>query len=433
MDERKEMNFRELFYGIDNFIPTKFGKRVTGINFDNAATTPPFKSVVSCVDSFLPWYGSIGRGKGYKSTISTRVYNEGREEILKFFNLKRRQDYTVVFVKNATEGLNLLASVLVTSKDDIVITSRMEHHSNDLPWRAICRVEYIEVDRWGKLRLEELEEKLYKNRGRVKFVSITGASNVTGYVNDIHRISYLAHKYGAKIIVDGAQLVPHNKLNMCGYQGNDCIDFLVFSAHKMYAPYGVGAVVGLREYFEKNRPFMLGGGTVDAVMDNDVYWAEAPEKDEGGTPNVLGVLALIAAIKELSKIGYNSIQKHEGVLRDYLIGGLQNIPEVTMYGDSYDRSRLGIVVLNVAGIYHEDLAQMLSDYRGISVRNGCFCAQPYAKRLLNISEREALRYVLNPKEPKPGMVRVSFGLYNTIYEVNEFLNVMEYIIMKYKK
>ncbi|WP_160679668.1 aminotransferase class V-fold PLP-dependent enzyme [Clostridium sp. C8-1-8] len=430
MMRKREMNFRELFVGIEQAVPLANGRNITPINFDNAATTPPLKRVLYCVNKFLPLYGSIGRGKGYKSKISTELYNEARDEILKFFNLSNRDDYTVIFVKNTTEGINVLADTLVTDKKDIVLTTRMEHHSNDLPWRERCSVEYVEVDHSGKLKAADFEEKLVKANGSIKLVSVTGASNVTGYVNDIHGIASIAHKYGAQIIVDGAQLVPHRKVNMNYVNDDDDIDYLVFSAHKMYAPFGSGAIVGKKDEFNNKVPFLKGGGTVDIVTDDEIYWLDTPERDEGGTPNVLGVIALVAAIYEFNRIGFSKIEEHEELLRDYMIEGLRTMPDVTTYGDIEDKNKLGLISMNLRDMYHEELASKLSDLRGIAVRSGCFCAQPYAKRLLGVSDKEVIKFIHGTDEGKPGMVRISFGMYNSINEVNEFLNVLEFIIRK---
>ncbi|GKU28736.1 aminotransferase class V-fold PLP-dependent enzyme [Clostridium folliculivorans] len=433
MMKKREMNFRELFLGIEQAIPLANGRKITPINFDNAATTPAMKQVLHCVNKFLPLYGSIGRGKGYKSKVSTELYNDARDEILKFFNLSDRDDYTVIFVKNTTEGINTLVNILIEDSSEIVLTTRMEHHSNDLPWREKCVVEYVEVDDNGRLKIDQFQERLDKAKGSIKLVSVTGASNVTGYINDIHKIAKIAHKNGAEIIVDGAQLVPHRKVDMnyTDEDEDDDIDYLVFSAHKMYAPFGSGAIVGKKNKFNNSLPLLKGGGTVDIVTDDEVYWLDAPERDEGGTPNVLGVIALVAAIYEFNRIGFNNIEEHEDLLRDYLSEGLRSMPDVITYGDLNDKNKLGLVSINLKNIYHEDLAGMLSDLRGIAVRSGCFCAQPYAKRLLDVTDEEVLSFIRGNRGRKPGMVRISFGMYNTINEINEFLNVLEYIIRKH--
>ena len=216
---------------------------------------------------------------------------------MNFFNIKDKEKYVVIYVNNTTEGINKLAKTLIKEPNEIILTSRMEHHSNDLPWRNRGKVEYIEVDENGRLKIEDLEEKLKTNYGRVKYVSLTGASNVTGYINDIHFIAKLVHKYDAKLIIDGAQLVPHRRVNISGKSDDEQIDFLVFSSHKIYSPFGVGVIIGLKEDFANAHPDYLGGGTVDLVLDNEITYLPPPEKNEAGTQNFLGIMGLINSLK----------------------------------------------------------------------------------------------------------------------------------------
>ena len=200
------MNYRHLFDGIE--IPVKLGGRrnIIPINFDNGATTPPLKWVNETVRKNALSYGPIARGAGQKGDKCTEQFEASRESVLDFFNLLGRNDYSVIYVKNTTEGLNLLANVLFEYKDCTVLTTRMEHHANDLPWRHTAHVEYVEVDKSGRISLKEIENHLAQNPS-IKFVTVTGASNVTGYINPIHEIARIVHRYDAKLIVDAAQLV----------------------------------------------------------------------------------------------------------------------------------------------------------------------------------------------------------------------------------
>lgn len=418
---------RDLFVGLDKKVPILGGHKIIPINFDNAATTPVFKQVINKIIEASEDYGSIGRGLGQKSEFSTNIYNECRSFILEFFKAPPNE-YTAIFVNNTTDGINRLSNILVTSKEDVVITSRMEHHSNDLPWRGKCIVDYIEVDDKGRLKIEELEEKLIKYNGKVKFISLIAASNVTGYVNDIDRVARTVHKYGARLIVDGAQIVAHKRICMAAEKSDENIDFLVFSAHKMYAPFGSGAIVGLKEYFNELEPDAKGGGMVEAVLDYSEVWLETPEKNEAGSPNFFGAVALVEGIKELDKIGYDKIEIHEKELLETAIEGMKSIPKIISYGDieNYD-DRLGIVVFNIEGIYNAEVAKILAGFRAIAVRQGAFCAHPYIKRLLHLSDEEATAYLTNTRCKIPGMVRASFGVYNSIEEVNIFLNTIEWI------
>lgn len=418
---------RDLFVGLDKKVPILGGHKIVPINFDNAATTPVFRQVINKIIEATEDYGSIGRGLGQKSGFCTSVYCECRSFILEFFKAPPNE-YTAIFVNNTTDGINRLSNILVTSKEDVVITSRMEHHSNDLPWRGKCIVDYIEVDDKGRLKIDELEEKLIKHNGKVKFVSLAAASNVTGYVNDMAKIASTVHKYGARLIVDGAQIVAHKRIYMAAEKSDENIDFLVFSAHKMYAPFGSGAIVGLREYFNKLEPGLKGGGTVEAVLDYSEVLLETPEKNEAGSPNFFGAVALVEGIRELEKIGYDKIEIHEKELLQSVIEGMKSIPKIINYGDVENYAdRLGIIIFNIEGIYNAEVAKMLSGFRAIAVRQGAFCAHPYVKRLLHLSDEEATAYLTNSRCKIPGMVRASFGVYNSIEEVNIFLNTIEWI------
>ena len=428
---QQEANYRYLFDGVDLTIKLSDGAYVTPICFDNGATTPPFKCVNKEIMKHMQMYGSIGRGKGPKSEYSTRVYEKCREYIKQYFNIAGDNKYTVIFTKNTTEGMNLLANTLINSKCDKVLTTRMEHHANDLPWRYTSNVIYVDVDKEGKVNIGDIEDALINHKGEIKYVTITGASNVTGYVNPINDIARVAHKYGAKIIVDAAQLAPHREINMKGTGNNDSIDFLALSAHKMYAPYGSGVVIGLTEDLKNKEPFLKGGGAVDLVFDYDIYWSEPPSKFEAGTPNYLGAIALYTAMNKLKEIGFDKIQEHEELLKNRLLDGLEGMDRIVLYG-TRECDRLGVVPFNIDGINYENVADRLSYIRGIGVRQGAFCAHTYVRRLLGISDEEA-QALLSRDCKAAGMIRASFGLYNTCQEVDEFLDTLDFMISRCRK
>ncbi|MBQ1793305.1 MAG: aminotransferase class V-fold PLP-dependent enzyme [Peptostreptococcaceae bacterium] len=428
---QQEANYRYLFDGVDLTIKLSDGAYVTPICFDNGATTPPFKCVNKEIMKHMQMYGSIGRGKGPKSEYSTRVYEKCREYIKQYFNIAGDNKYTVIFTKNTTEGMNLLANTLINSKCDKVLTTRMEHHANDLPWRYTSNVIYVDVDKEGKVNIGDIEDALINHKGEIKYVTITGASNVTGYVNPINDIARVAHKYGAKIIVDAAQLAPHREINMKGTGNNDSIDFLALSAHKMYAPYGSGVVIGLTEDLKNKEPFLKGGGAVDLVFDYDIYWSEPPSKFEAGTPNYLGAIALYTAMNKLKEIGFDKIQEHEELLKNRLLDGLEGMNRIVLYG-TRECDRLGVVPFNIDGINYENVADRLSYIRGIGVRQGAFCAHTYVRRLLGISDEEA-QALLSRDCKAAGMIRASFGLYNTCQEVDEFLDTLDFMISRCRK
>ena len=419
---------RKLFIGLDNKIVINGKKQVIPINFDNAATTPVLKKVMRAVLKASENYGSIARGDGQKSQYSSDLYEECRRYVINYFNAPLNK-YTAIFIGNTTEGINKLSNILIENKNDIVITSRMEHHSNDLPWRGKCDLKYVEVDEKGRIIMEELEEMFSIYQDRIKYVTITGASNVTGYITDIRRVAKLAHKYGAKLIVDGAQLVPHRAINICGKEDDDYIDFLIFSAHKVYAPFGSGAIIGLRDELEKYPPDTKGGGTVERVLDDEIIWLSTPEKNEAGSPNFFGAVALMQALKEMNKIGFELIESNEKKLLKILIEGMKNFERVILYGDNENiEDRLGIMVFNIDRLCYEMVGEYLASIRGIAVRQGGFCAHPYTRRLLGIKNDEIEEYI--KKNGMPGMVRVSLGAYNSEKEVNIFLETIEYICKK---
>lgn len=424
-------DLRKLFVGLDKKVNINGKGRIVPINFDNAATTPPFKRVVKRVLETTEYYGSIARGDGQKSQYCSDLYEECRRYILKYFNAPE-EIYTAIFVGNTTDGLNKLSNILINNKDDIVITTRMEHHSNDLPWRNKCDLKYVEVNEDGRININEIKELIERYKEKVKYITITGASNVTGYINDIRKISGLIHKYGGKIIVDGAQLVPHKKIYMYKKDSLENIDFLVFSGHKIYAPFGSGAIIGLREDFNNNLPDTKGGGTVEYVIDNNQLWLNTPEKNEAGTPNLFGAVAIMEAMKEIENIGFERIEKNEKELLQYLINGLKELNRVKLYADNdCIDDRLGILVFTIDGMKYYEVGEKLSEIKAIGVRQGGFCSHPYTRRVLGIPNNQLQEYI--NKNGIPGLVRVSLGIYNSKKEANIFLETVELLCRRYAR
>ncbi|MDP4143521.1 MAG: aminotransferase class V-fold PLP-dependent enzyme [Bacillota bacterium] len=431
--------YRKLIVGVDKKISLVSGKIVTPINFDNAATTPPFVSVMKAINEFAPWYSSIHRGTGYKSEISSFFYESSRQTICDFVGANPDHD-AVIFVKNTTEAINKLSYRLCNKdKDYVILSTCMEHHSNDLPWRDKYKVDYISIDSEGRLSLGDLENKLIRHKGNVKLVTVCGASNVTGYVNPIYKIASLVHQYGAMLLVDGAQLIPHVPFDMKPLNSPEHIDFVAFSAHKMYAPFGVGVLIGPKEIFQAGPPEFSGGGTVKLVTHDFVKWLDPPQKEEAGTPNIMGVVALISSIKTLNKIGMKNIEEHEDNLCAYLLEKLKKVPGVTLYGNTLDcKGRVGIIPFNIEGFYCDITSKILSMEAGIGVRSGCFCAHPYVQKLLKIKQEEIDYYKNHPNSPRPGMARISLGLYNTFREADilvdsliKITNKRDHFIKKY--
>ncbi|MDR2400639.1 MAG: aminotransferase class V-fold PLP-dependent enzyme [Deferribacteraceae bacterium] len=394
------------------------------INFDNAATTPPLRSVIKAVREFAPIYASVHRGNGKHSRLSSELYEASRYEIMDFFGASAEQN-TLIYLKNTTEAINKLSNRLSRSsgKKDTVIATRMEHHSNDLPWRRNFKVLYAGLTPSGRLDLEDLEIKLKENAGRVRLVAVTAASNVTGYVNPLHQIAEISHRYGAEIFADCAQYTAHLPLDMKDRYASDHIDYIAFSSHKMYAPFGIGVLIGHSGSFT-GEPDCSGGGTVKFVTEGDVIWDDPPHNEEGGTPNLIGVVALLAAIKSLKTFGMRNIGNREAELSAYAFEKLSGIKGIKLYSDR-SLPRIGVITFNLKDIFHEDLSAALSDRAGIAVRSGCFCAQPYVQNLLRLSGDEILKYKHKPLSERPGMVRVSFGFYNRKKEVDLLIDSLQ--------
>lgn len=424
----KNSPYKYLVVGVDTKIPLKNNKLVTAINFDNSATTPAFVSVMEEIFDFAPWYSSIHRGTGYKSQLSSEIYEKSKNTVANFVGADLNYD-TVIYVKNTTEAINKLSYRLCNGDpESIVLSTSMEHHSNDLPWRGKYNVDYIEVDDCGRLIIEDLKQKLIKYQGRVKLVTVTGASNVTGYKNPIYSIASLVHQFNAKLLVDGAQLVPHCAINMNPHNDIKHIDYLAFSAHKMYAPFGIGVLIGPKSTFEEGDPEISGGGTVRTVTKDFVIWKDPPEKEEAGTPNLMGVVALTTAINTLNKLGMNNIERYEQYLLKYTLNKLKKIPDIELYSHDDNYPKVSIIPFNIKGIHHSVTAKILSREAGIAVRSGCFCAQPYVQRLLNLSEEDVKKYAFKEGLERPGMVRISFGMYNDCYEIDRMIYSLKTIV-----
>lgn len=428
MDNYPTSKYKNLVEGTDVRIPLSNGHLINEVNFDNAATTPPLKPVMEAITDFAPWYSSIHRGTGYKSKLSSDIYEKARQTVAKFVHMDTEFS-TVIFVKNSTEAINKVANKLASIRSGgIVLSSYMEHHSNDLPWRKYFHVKYIDVDQQGRLDIDDYEQKLRQYSGRIRLVAVTGASNITGYKNDVHRLARLAHKYGTKILIDGAQLIPHSPIDMRPCYDNEHIDYLVFSGHKIYAPFGTGVLIAPKKTFKHGAPTCVGGGTVKIVTPNYVMWDDVPYKEEAGTPNIMGVVALDAALKTLNQLGMDHLEKMEVDLTQYALNELNKIGGLIIYGNNKNcMDRIGIITFNIKGLHHSVVANILSKEGGISVRSGCFCAQPYVQKLLRLTLKDMDAHRRNPSLPHPGMVRISFGLYNDISEVDACVRLIRKI------
>jgi len=426
---------RDLVVGLEKEVPLLDGTKRRYINLDNAATTPPFKEVLNTINEFAGWYSSVHRGTGYKSLLSTKLYNHCRDIVAQFIGADP-SFHTVIFCNNTTDAINKICHSLNLKKDEVVLTTLMEHHSNQLPWRFCGAVDYVELnDDDGTLNLNSLRAKLEEYKGRVRLVAVTGASNITGIINPIHDIGTLAHQYGALFLVDMAQLIAHRPVQMGHASDPGHIDFMAFSAHKMYAPFGCGVLVGPREFFNEGRPAMVGGGTVELVTMKEIVWSEAPEKEEAGSPNLFGALALAKAIQALQRLGMEKVAAHERDLTSKTLRLLREIPGITIYGDNdpdLKQDRVGVIPILAEGYGHGLLAAILSYEWGIGVRHGCFCAHSYVSHLFDLSQEDLDKYLdrvrKGDRTDLPGLVRISFGIYNTLEEIEYLAHAFREIL-----
>ncbi|HSX16931.1 MAG TPA: aminotransferase class V-fold PLP-dependent enzyme [Patescibacteria group bacterium] len=427
------MDFRSYISGQDVRVPTITGERAY-CSLDNAASTPPLVAVMEAVDQFMPWYSSVHRGSGFKSRVSTELYEAAHRAVGEFVGADPTE-FTVIFGKNTTEAINKLSYRLNLRKKDIVLISHLEHHSNDLPWRATASVRRIDMAPDGGIDTKHFEALLAKYGQRIKLVAITGASNVTGHIPDIHWFARKAHEHGAQIFVDCAQLAAHRPIRMGQLNEPEHLDYIAISGHKMYAPFGCGALIGRREVFARGQPEYSGGGTVAYVTPQTVDWAVPPDSDEAGSPNVVGAVALMVAVQTLQKIGLDTIAAHEAALTSYALTQLKTIPGLMLYGDSNPArasSRSGVIPFTLKDIPAQLVAAVLGYEWGVGVRSGCFCAHPYVMSLLGMSHADAqhVRYNIlhRRRDLVPGMVRVSFGMYNSPADVDVLVEALRAIV-----
>lgn len=369
------------------------------VYLDNAATS---QKPVSVLESWNRYYSEINanvhRGIHTLSQLATEEMELSRRKIQKFINAKN--DFEVIFTKGTTEGINLIAYSLtgLIKEGDEILISHLEHHSNIVPWQMLCertgaQLKVIPIDENGVLQLDYLEENL---NGRTKLVSVNHVSNALGVVNPIEKIIAEARrKSEAIIVIDGAQAVPHFKIDV---QQLDC-DFYVFSGHKMYAPMGTGILYGKEEILRKIQPFHGGGEMISVCSFEKTTYADLPFKFEAGTPNVGGNIALGAAVDFMESIGREALQNHENALLDYAQKQLLQIEGLKIYGEKANRT--GVASFNLEGVGISSDVGMILDKMGIAVRTGHHCTQPIMKHF-DIA----------------GTVRASFAVYNTFQEID---------------
>jgi cysteine desulfurase/selenocysteine lyase len=396
-------------YELRNDFPI-FKKKINGkelVYLDNASTTQKPYSVINSITDFYSNYNSnIHRAVYQLAEEATTLYEQSREKIANFINVRPEE---IVFTRNTTESINLIAHSWARTnlkKDDGVAITELEHHSNIVPWQILSqeigtRLEYVGIDENGFLDLDYLIELISSKK--VRLVSLSHMSNVLGTIVPIERIIKIAHENDIPVLVDGAQSVPHMPVDV---KNMDC-DFLVFSAHKMLGPTGVGVLYAKKEVLEKMRPFMGGGDMIKEVFKFHTNYNEVPYKFEAGTPNIADVVGFGAAIDYLEKIGMENIRKHEIDLTEYALESILSINHLTVYGPRDPNYRGGVISFNIADIHPHDLATIMNDH-GIAIRSGHHCAQVLMQRL-----------------DVPATSRASFYIYNTKEEIDKFVNAIK--------
>jgi selenocysteine lyase/cysteine desulfurase len=405
-------------------VPCVDGQDRPYLNLDSAASANALPAVARRVEEFLPWYSSVHRGAGYKSRLATNAYEEARLAALRFAGRRVDGDDIAVIVRNTTEAVNHLAYRLPLSPDDVVVTTVVEHHAMLLPWGRRCQRRFVECGPAGTFTPDDVAAALDASP-RPKLLAITGASNVTGWLPPLDAILAAAHERDIPVMVDAAQLAPHRPLPPGA-------DYIAWSGHKMYAPFGAGVLIGPRATFAEGDPFLAGGGAVDLVDLDEVSWTDPPEREEAGSPNVIGAVALDAAFGEFDRIGWKTIIEHDDGLVGPLRSGLAAIPGVRLLGPLISSSKasapevtLPLATFNIDGLHHALVAARLSAEYGIGVRHGCFCAHPYLLRLLDLSPEQVAEYrgavLRHDRREMPGAVRASAGLSTSMADIERFL------------
>jgi len=378
---------------------------------DSGATTQKPIQVIKAVEEFYQKYNANPHRGAYSLSVeATEQYENTRTKIAKFINAKHREE--IIFSKNATESLNLIAysyGLDNLKKDDEVVISIMEHHSNLVPWQKMTKqtgskLNYMYINENYEITDEEIESKI---TDKTKIVGITHVSNVLGTINNVKKIIKYAHKKGAVVIVDASQSIPHMKIDV---QDLDA-DFLVFSGHKMLAPLGIGVLYGKREILNKMTPFLMGGDMIEYVYEQETTFAPLPNKFEAGTQNVEGVIGLGAAIDYIENLGYNKIQEIEHEVISYARQELSKLDYLTLYTTPNEEKHSSVISFNINGVHPHDVASIL-DSEGVCVRSGNHCAQPLMRFLGIDSTCRASFYIYNTKDDVDKLVKALDKAYN---------------------
>lgn len=393
---------------------------------NNAATTPPFESTLKEVADFMQTYGALHRGAGPHAALTYLKTKQALLDIRSFIGTNPKQE--LLFTTNTSNAINLFIRLLDLKKGEVILTSLIEHTSNHLPWRHNTKGKVVYVNAFddGSLDYQDLEKKARLHRRRLKLIAITGASNLSGYVPDIHRIAVVAHKHKAMLFVDAAQLAPHRPIDL-RKQG---IDVLAFSAHKMYAPFGLG-VLALPKVLLDRLPVDPGGGSIDMISDKDIVWAPAEVRHQTGTWNVAGIIAAAASCKAIRSVGWKHILAHEAELVRYAAERLPAVPGLTLYVDPkryVDEQRIGTFVFNLKNYHHALLSAILEHEYKIETRAGTICNHKLVRRWMKVGDKEQKRIEREIRKGNRlasyGIVRASLGIHNTKADIDALVDAL---------
>ncbi len=356
------------------------------VRLNNAATTPPFIDVVEKVREFMKTYGAVHRGAGAYAEETVDEYEKAVERIRQFTCTERNQ--AILFTSNTTAAINQLTRMLNLNESNAVLTSGIEHTSNYLPWRFNTKGKIVtfKTNADGSFDLDDLYKKIEALQPTI--VSITGCHSLTGYIPPLREIARKVHKNGGKMFVDCAQLAPHRPLKL----KENGIDYAAFSAHKIYAPFGTGALIVRKELLDC-QPSEPGGGTIDMLSENSLIWAKGTRKHQAGTLNTVGVIALAESTRIMQQIGWSSIINHEKKLTKALVNGISSISKVKTYVpvEKYSENRTGVLAFNVNGQHHALVSAVLDKEFNIETRSGTICSHRLVRKWLAVNKREQKR------------------------------------------
>ncbi|MFJ8868582.1 aminotransferase class V-fold PLP-dependent enzyme [Streptomyces sp. NPDC102473] len=417
--------------GADVTVPLVTGGDVTYAALDYAASAPALQRVWDDVAAYAPYYGSVHRGAGYLSQLSTDLFESSRVTVAEFLGC--RADDQVVFTRSTTDSLNLLAAALPA--DCQVFVFETEHHASLLPWRD-ARVSYLDAPRTPDQAVATLERALAaRDPHGPALVCVTGASNVTGELWPVRELAAAAHAHGARIVLDAAQLAPHHPVDIAALD----VDWVAFSGHKLYAPFGSGVLAGRSDWLVAAEPYLAGGGASRKVARRtdggvDVEWHTTAARHEAGSPNVIGVYSIAAACKALTEAGFDRLVTREQQLVTRVREGLAGVPEVkvlSLFGD--DAPRVGVISFVVEGWNSSHFAAALSAEYGIGVRDGLFCAHPLVRTLLGSEPQdpgECGAPEAAPGERSLNAIRVSFGAGTPDEHIERFVGAVRELVSK---